>query len=142
MKKKRNLIIAVVIVLILLVASLPRLTRSVKPYTVPSERIISDWGTVDQQTAEDLQAILDEAVNNQKTLVFQAYVRTADGKFWTGVSGTTDLARKIPLQRDDVIRIGSTTKTYAAVIVMQLVEAGQLDLDETNESKSNSFGFK
>jgi D-alanyl-D-alanine carboxypeptidase len=77
-----------------------------------------------------LQAVLDDEVNIQKTLGFQAYIRTPDGKTWSGVSGTTDLARKHLMRRDDVLRIGSSTKTFTAVLVMKLVEDGRLSLDD------------
>lgn len=107
-----------------------RFSRSVPHFVPPSERNLKDWGTIDQATAQRLQAILDDEVNIQKALGFQAYVRAPDGKTWSGTSGTTDLARKNLMQRDDVIRIGSTTKTFTAVLVLKLVEDGRLSLDE------------
>jgi D-alanyl-D-alanine carboxypeptidase len=117
------------IVVIVLVAI--RITRSVPPFIPPGERAFSNWGTVDQITAQKLQDVLNEEVNTQKVPGFQAYIRTPDGKNWSGVSGTTDLARKNPMQRDDVLRIGSTTKTFTAVLVLKLVEDGRLSLDDS-----------
>lgn len=47
---------------------------------------------------------------------------------WFGASGIADLANNTPLQPDDRFEIGSITKTFVAVTLLQLVEAGQLSL--------------
>ena len=125
-----KLMIGIVIGLIVIIAAVKQFTRSVKPYLPSADRQISEWGTLDGGTAQKLQAVLDEEVNLQKVPGFQAFVRTADGKTWSGTSGTTDLARKTLMQRDNVIRIGSTTKTFTAVLVLKLVEDGRLSLDD------------
>lgn len=119
-----------IIVLIIGVVAVRRLTRSVSPYHPPAERQLSDWGSLDRETAEQLQAILDEDVNLLKVPGLQAFVRTSDGKTWSGMSGTTDLSRKDLLQRDHVLRVGSTTKTFTAVLILRLVEKGYLSLDD------------
>lgn len=123
-------IIGILLGVIVVILAAVRLTRGVPPFTPPTDRALTAWGTMDEATAHNLQAILDNEVNAQKTLGFQVYIRTPDGKTWSGTSGTTDLARKIPMQRNDVIRIGSTTKTFTAVLVLKLVEEGQLNLDD------------
>jgi D-alanyl-D-alanine carboxypeptidase len=128
--RNRNIVIAILIVLVIAGLSIPLLTRSVPPYTPPSNREIKDWGTVDQTTAETLQAILDEEVNTLKVPGIQAYVRTPDGLTWSGTSGTTDLQRHQPMQQEDILRIGSVTKTFTAVVILKQVEAGQLSLDD------------
>ncbi|MEE6308685.1 serine hydrolase domain-containing protein [Plantactinospora veratri] len=46
-------------------------------------------------------------------------------------AGTADLATGAPVPRDGYFRIGSNTKTFAAVIVLQLVGEGRLRLDDT-----------
>jgi D-alanyl-D-alanine carboxypeptidase len=129
-QRKWKLTFGILVVLVIAGLSIPRLTRGVPPYAPPSNREINNWGSVDQETAQTLQAILDEEVNVQKVPGFQAYLCTPDGKTWSGTSGTTDLARKNLMQRDDVLRIGSTTKTFTAVLVLKLVEDGQLSLDD------------
>ena len=130
LKKHWKLAIGIALGVIVIIAASLLFTRSVKPYVPPADRQVSAWGTLDGGTAQRLQAALDEEVNLQKVPGMQAFVRTADGKTWSGVSGTTDLARRDPMQRDDVLRIGSTTKTFTAVLVLKLVEAGRLSLDD------------
>ena len=124
------LIIATPIAIMVMIAAVLRLTRSVKPFVPPVDRQISAWGTLDGGTARKLQTILDEQVNLQKVPGLQAFVRTTDGKTWSGTSGSTDLARQNLMQRNNLIRIGSTTKTFTAVLVLKLVEKGRLSLDD------------
>jgi D-alanyl-D-alanine carboxypeptidase len=107
-----------------------RLTRRVSPYIPPQGRDLHILGTVDGATARSLQAILDQDLNRLKIPGMQAYIRTADGKTWSGASGTTDLGRKQTIQTDHIIRVGSITKTFTAVIILKLVEEGYLTLDD------------
>ncbi len=132
-KTQRNwkIIIGILIGLIVIVVAVVRFTRSVPPFVPPTDRQINAWGTLDPDTAQKLQAALDEEVNTQKVPGFQAFVRTPDGKTWSGTSGTTDLARKNLMQHDDVIRFGSTTKTFTAALILKLVEDGRLSLDDS-----------
>ena len=126
-----GLLIGVAIGLIVIVVAVSRFTRRVSPFVPPIDRQIAAWGTLDAGRAQKLQAALDEDVNLQKVPGLQAFVRMADGKTWSGTSGTTDLARKNLMHHDDVIRIGSTTKTFTAVLVLKLVEQGRLSLDDS-----------
>lgn len=43
--------------------------------------------------------------------------------------GLADIASKRPITEDTVFRIGSLTKTFTAIAVMQLWEQGWIDLD-------------
>ncbi|MFI8192101.1 serine hydrolase domain-containing protein [Streptomyces sp. NPDC085946] len=48
-------------------------------------------------------------------------------------SGVGDLRTGDPVPRDGYVRIGSTTKTYVATVLLQLVGEGRLSLDDTVE---------
>ena len=50
---------------------------------------------------------------------------------WFGASGVSDLANNTPLQPDDRFEAGSITKTFIATAILQLVEEGQLSLEDT-----------
>jgi CubicO group peptidase (beta-lactamase class C family) len=53
-----------------------------------------------------------------------------DGELaWFHGHGLADNAAKAPITEDTVIRIGSITKTFTAIAVMQLWEQGLLDLE-------------
>jgi D-alanyl-D-alanine carboxypeptidase len=120
----------IVVAMVVLGLLVPRLTRHVSPYVISAAREQVQWGSVQSETAGTLQSVLDEEVNALKVLGLQAFVRTADGRTWSGASGTVDLARKIPFKRDHVIRVGSVTKTLTAVMILKLVDEGQLALDD------------
>ena len=53
-----------------------------------------------------------------------------DGEIvWERVLGVADVATSRAATANDVYRIGSITKTFTAVLVMQLVDAGRIELD-------------
>jgi D-alanyl-D-alanine carboxypeptidase len=61
---------------------------------------------------------------------------------WAGAFGYSNLEESTPIQEFDAIGVGSITKTFVAVVAMQLVEAGQLDLDRVAQDYvgPNHFG--
>jgi D-alanyl-D-alanine carboxypeptidase len=125
-----KLVVSILIGLIIMVLAVLRLTRSVPPFVPPTDRQFGTWGTLNRETALKLQAVLDKDVNLLKVPGIQAFVLTPDGKTWSGTSGTIDLARQKLVQRDDIFRIGSVTKTFTAVIILKLIEEGRLSLDD------------
>ena len=129
-KKHWKLILGILIGLSLILLAVITFTRSVPPYTSPADHQVNPGGTLDANKAQALQAILDNAVNQLKVPGLQAYVSTAEGLTWSGTSGTSDLGRNHPMQPDDILRIGSVTKSFTAVITLKLVETGQLSLQD------------
>ena len=53
--------------------------------------------------------------------------------------GFADLENRVPATPDTVYHIASLTKTFAATLLMQLVEQGKLDLDEPMSHYSSEF---
>jgi D-alanyl-D-alanine carboxypeptidase len=49
---------------------------------------------------------------------------------WSGTSGVADLRTHAPVRPDGYFRIGSTTKVYTAVMVLQLAQEHRIDLDK------------
>lgn len=49
---------------------------------------------------------------------------------WSGTSGVSDLRTGAPIRPDGSFRIGSTTKVYTAVLVLQLAQERRIDLDQ------------
>jgi D-alanyl-D-alanine carboxypeptidase len=88
---------------------------------------------IDGQLPADLQAALGSALDKMLQHVPAASVAVAipgEG-FW---SATRGLARKeppAPAVANQPFQVGSTTKTFAAAVVLQLVEEGRLKLDDT-----------
>jgi D-alanyl-D-alanine carboxypeptidase len=85
------------------------------------------------EAAAELQALLEDGVA-QGIPGISAAVSTRDGIVWSGVAGMADLATGEPVEPDDLFGIGSITKTFVAVVILQLSEEGLLDLDATATS--------
>ncbi len=49
---------------------------------------------------------------------------------WSGTSGVSDIRTGAPVRPDGYFRIGSTTKVYTAVMVLQLAQERRIDLDQ------------
>ncbi len=59
-----------------------------------------------------------------------ATVRGGDGRTRTYTAGVGDLATGAKVPKDGQVRIGSNTKTFVAVVVLQLVGEGKIGLDD------------
>ncbi len=57
------------------------------------------------------------------------YVQTPDGAY-LNAAGVTGLEDGTPMQTDDILEIGSNTKSMTVVLLMQLVEQGLISLDD------------
>ncbi|MEL6353806.1 MAG: serine hydrolase [Cyanobacteria bacterium J06627_28] len=57
-------------------------------------------------------------------------ILTPEGE-WFGASGVSDVENNVALQPDDRFEAGSITKTFVATTLLQLVEEGQLTLEDT-----------
>ena len=57
-------------------------------------------------------------------------VAHSDGRTWLGASGTPERAGPVAVTTDARFRIASITKVFVAVVVLQLVEEGKLELDD------------
>lgn len=62
-----------------------------------------------------------------------AQVRNEHG-LWQGASGVAENGRNRAVPVDGQFRVGSITKTFVAVVVLQLVDRGDLRLEDTVES--------
>ncbi|WP_442818562.1 serine hydrolase domain-containing protein [Streptomyces sp. NBC_01320] len=60
-----------------------------------------------------------------------ASVKDREGRTRTYTAGVGDLATGAKVPKDGQVRIGSTTKTFTAVVVLQLVGEGKIGLDDT-----------
>lgn len=78
----------------------------------------------------DLQAVLDEIRASQDVPGVSAVVVRQDEVLFSGASGLADLESARLMTPDSVLYIGSLAKVLTAVLVLQLVEAEQLSLDD------------
>ncbi|WP_433303656.1 serine hydrolase domain-containing protein [Actinoplanes sp. CA-030573] len=80
-----------------------------------------------------VQRALDQLVRDDHFPGALASVRDARGHVRQYTAGVGDLATGRPVPRDGQVRIGSNTKTFTAVVVLQLAGEGKIDLDGTVE---------
>jgi D-alanyl-D-alanine carboxypeptidase len=78
-----------------------------------------------------LTALLDEQVAKQDILGMVMAVRLPDGTVIWDTAGYTSPSGNEHWTANTASPIGSVTKTFTAVVVMQLVEEGKLSLDDT-----------
>ena len=103
------------------------------PLVVPENQ--GEASTTDEaehaQEKAALQNLLDQQVKRQGILGMVMAVRLADGAVIWATSGYTDPSGKERWTANTASLIASVTKTFTAVVVMQLVEEGKLSLDDT-----------
>ena len=82
---------------------------------------------------EELEQELQNALDGTRAAEIPGAVVAivSPGGTWFGASGVANLENNTPLQPDDRFEIGSITKTFVATTVLQLVEEGKLNLEDT-----------
>ncbi|GAB7192118.1 serine hydrolase domain-containing protein [Kineococcus sp. NUM-3379] len=81
-----------------------------------------------------VQAGLDALVREEGFPAALASVRDRHGRVRNLTAGTADLATGAPVPVDGQVRIGSDSKAFTAVVVLQLVGEGRIGLDEPVET--------
>jgi D-alanyl-D-alanine carboxypeptidase len=76
-----------------------------------------------------VQQSLDTLVRDGGTPAALASVKGRDGRIRTYTAGVGDLATGAPVPVDGQVRIGSNTKAFVAVVVLQLVAERRVSLD-------------
>lgn len=79
--------------------------------------------------AADTPAQLRALIKQDAYPAALASVRDERGRVRNATAGVGDLKTREPVPVDGEVRIGSNTKTFTAVVVLQLVAEGKLDLD-------------
>ncbi|GAA4364454.1 serine hydrolase domain-containing protein [Actinomadura verrucosospora] len=79
---------------------------------------------------DGFQAMLDDLVKTGAATAVLLRVRTAGGGEWSGAAGVSDVRTGRPADPAGYFRIGSVTKTFAATVLLQLVDEGRLRLDD------------
>jgi D-alanyl-D-alanine carboxypeptidase len=81
-----------------------------------------------------VQTNLDSLVREDGFPAALASVRDRRGQVRDYTAGVGDLRTKAPVPVDGYVRIGSNTKTFTSVVVLQLVGEGKVDLDAPIET--------
>lgn len=78
---------------------------------------------------EELQRALDATRAVKNGIGASVSIVFADGQTWNGVSGVSH--DNVPITQDMVFNIASVTKTFVAATVLQLMEEGELALEDS-----------
>jgi D-alanyl-D-alanine carboxypeptidase len=84
----------------------------------------------EEQLAVDVQALLDDWLANSGAPGAVLGLRLPDGRTIVAAAGQTDDAGGFPIAPEHRFRIGSITKSFVAVLLVQLSEEGLVGLDE------------
>jgi CubicO group peptidase (beta-lactamase class C family) len=95
-------------------------------------------GTPTETQLKKLEAGLEKLRKKWNVPGIAAGMAVSNRIVWFHGSGHSDLTAKKPVTPDTVFHLASLTKPFAAIVLLQLAEAGQLDLDAPIES----FGSK
>ncbi len=97
-------------------------------------------GRCDDPVAAELQRAIDQV----DAMVAAEYAKdqlggvtvglvSPTGLFWTKSYGYADMEKKVPASRDTVYRIGSVTKQFTGLMLLQLTESGRVHLSDPVE---------
>jgi D-alanyl-D-alanine carboxypeptidase len=85
--------------------------------------------SLSQETVDKLESATSATMKESGAPGCIAGVWTPQGN-WTTAKGQADLATGAPMQYDDLLRIGSVTKTFTATAILILCDEGKLSLDD------------
>ena len=105
-------------VLILLACASPAFAQPTVPPAEPYK-----------EAAAELEKLIKHEVDDKKLPALSIALVDDQTVVWAAGFGFQDAARKIPATAETVYRVGSVSKLFTDVAVMQLVEEGKIDLD-------------
>jgi CubicO group peptidase (beta-lactamase class C family) len=79
---------------------------------------------------EELKASIKEVMQEKNVAAVGVAMIDENGPVWIGSLGFANLENQIPADEHSLFRIGSTSKMFVALSVLQLVEQGKLSLDD------------
>lgn len=83
--------------------------------------------------AGDLERALERSIAEIGAPGASLYVYVPGRGAWVGARGLADVERGLPLVPHDRLRLASVTKSFVAVLALQLVQEGWLSLDQSVE---------
>ena len=86
-----------------------------------------------------LQSRVEEMLNRRPAVGLAVGVVRDGSPASFSTPGAADISSKAPITADTVFRIGSITKTFTAIAVMQLWERGLVDLDAPANDYPRAF---
>ena len=91
---------------------------------------------VTQDVATKYQRLIRSTQAENRIPALSVAIHRADRPLWTMQVGSSGTDR--PLDADTQFRLGSVTKTFTAVLVMQCRDDGLLDLDDPHRQTTST----
>jgi D-alanyl-D-alanine carboxypeptidase len=88
------------------------------------------WASLSPASAQGIEGRLAELMAGHGTVGLAVVVVKDNAVVYRNSLGWKDLEGKVPLEQDDLFRIASISKSFAATSILQLVEQGRLSLDD------------
>jgi methyl acetate hydrolase len=105
------------------------------------EEPVADWnGDPDRDWASEVQELLDQAAANGTMPGAVAVAIRPDGAVEEAAAGRLRVDGDDPVDSDTMFRLMSMTKAFASVAALQLIEQGQLELEQEVASVLPAFG--
>ena len=102
----------------------------------------SGGGTSYEKTMTQMTSFIEEQMQKDQVTGLGIALVDEDRTVWARGFGYADEAQQIPATKDTLFEIGSNSKTMVAALVMQLVEAGRLHLNDPLEKHIPNFAMK
>jgi len=106
---------------------------------VSAQPAVGTSGPPDAKQLQRFEAQVDEFRQKLKIPGLSAAIVKDQKLIWAKGFGYADLENKVPATPDTLFHLASVTKTFASMLIMQLVEQGKLDLDEPMSHYSSDF---
>jgi CubicO group peptidase (beta-lactamase class C family) len=107
--------------------------------SIRSDRQANDKRPSDEKRLERLEKQLEDLRQLLRIPGLSAIVVKDQKVLWAKGFGFADLEKRIPATPDTLYHVASLTKTFAATLLMQLVEQKKLDLNEPMSHYSTDF---
>ena len=92
---------------------------------VTDQRVATDYSDV----IERLKLVVEREVEQKNLPAFSICLVDGDKQVWAEGFGFEDKEKKRPASAETIYRVGSVSKLFTDIAVMQLVEQGKVDLD-------------
>ena len=97
--------------------------------TANVEQIVANDPTDYSKAIEMLKTAIRHEVESKQLPAFSISLVDKDSTVWADGFGFQDAEKKTPATAETVYRVGSVSKLFTDIAVMQLVESDQIDLD-------------
>jgi CubicO group peptidase (beta-lactamase class C family) len=125
------------------------IARPARPAVAPIAAVllrVASAGAADADLPERLrkefEPVLDQAIEDHEITGFVMTVLAGGKRVYTVTRGVRSLGGREPLTEHSLFHMASVTKPFVATAVMQLVEAGKVDLDQSVQRYLPYFRLK